>query len=992
MSIKSISTRDVAKITSEQVIIDLVSVVKELVENAIDASSDKIEVTFNSHGTVSVEVADNGRGIDPEDFESLALKHHTSKLTTFDDLSLVTTLGFRGEAMSSLCSVATVKICTCTASSFPRATELHFDSIGHLTSQKTIVSGKKGTVVTVSDLFLGMPVRQKNFVKNSKREYSRALTMLMAYLLAYTNIRFTVFNISGTTGKKAMTMGTQGGKMSTIDALVSVFGSNGAYGLVPIDIKSANIDARFKLNMHSVPMSLSVRLSGYISDSSFGLGRGTGDRQFLTVNKRPVIHKRIAKVINEVYRMFNTTQFPVFVLDLEVNTAFVDVNVTPDKRMVLMQSEEVVLEVLREELSGFFESKDNVVPKSVLGTVSMGSQAPKRKFKALDKSEVSGQHEFEVQGGEEIDETQEEEEINKTREEGEINKTQEEGEIDKTQERQEDNEKPHESKNNDIFVDPTEKFSEKADTDQNRTENIGPFPRILGNSGTSAASKVRHMERFGTNDQNTEEIGQEHDDVDVETSGVSRNAEDSTSQEKNSILQDCSTKPDFRSTISGSQIDRKKSLNAGRSLSQISASGEEEGDLHEFDSQAESSALSEVEVCEKHEVAHMCKNSSEFGHRADLVRDRTMAEHDRALGRPINAQDTVSDCDNDDVDRFEDLQETAVDDLFVDEGDEEDLPDGESRTAMRGCSEATQTHSRLRLRKHSTPQLVHDVDAATGNNPEPAGSLIWSRPNRPPGQLYRHRYRLELKIPQVIDDIGNDVHRSKLQKINAGVRAAIHDLTQALEIKKSDFQHMQVVGQFNLGFIIVGHLGKLFIVDQHALDEIYNYEKLMRSLVLRVQPLVVPRTLELSAVDEMVVLEHLGQLRKNGFIVEEDLDAPPGLRAKLMAVPVLKNVTFDDADLHELVHKLHHHGTPTSQTQTQRIRLTVRCTKVDGMIALRACRLSIMVGQSLGKNTMTTVVKQLATLDRPWNCPHGRPTMRHLVDLEGDSFGEDYAV
>lgn len=982
MSIKSISTRDVAKITSGQVIIDLVSVVKELVENAIDASSDKIKVSFNSHGTVSVEVADNGRGIDSDDFASLALKHHTSKLTTFDDLSLVTTLGFRGEAMSSLCSVASVKISTCTASSFPRATELHFDSMGHLTSQKTVVSGKKGTVVTVSDLFLGMPVRQKNFVKNSKREYSRALTMLMAYLLAYTNIRFTVFNISGSTGKKAMTMGTQGGKMSTIDALVSVFGSNGAYGLVPIDIKSSNIDARFKLNMHSVPMSLTVRLSGYISDTSFGLGRGTGDRQFLTVNKRPVIHKRIAKVINEVYRMFNTTQFPVFVLDLEVNTAFVDVNVTPDKRMVLMQSEEVVLEVLREEMSEFFENRDNVVPKSVLGAVSLGSQAPKkRKF---EENLGSGQHEIEVQEGEESERTEEEND-----------KTHENEENDETQEKENEIDKTNDTESSDILVDAVEtNFSEKDDTDQSRTENIGTSPQIQGKSDASVASKVRHIERAGLNEQIMEEFGQERDEVEMETSGVTENIEESSSEEEIPILQDVAIKPDFRSTISDSQIDRNNSLDAGRIVSQIAASGEKEGDMHEHDRQAESSALSDVEVCEKHEIACMCKNSSDIGPRADLVRDRTRAEHDHALDRPISAQDTVSEGDNDDVDRFEDLQDTAVDNLFVNEGDDEEFPDGESRAATRGCSEATQTHSRLRLRKHGTPQLMHDVDAATGNNAEPAGLLPRSRSDRLPGQLYRHQYRLELKIPQVIDswEIGNDVHRSKLQRNNAGVRAAIHDLTRALEIKKSDFQHMQVVGQFNLGFIIVGHLGKLFIVDQHALDEIYNYEKLMRSLVLRAQPLVVPRTLELSAVDEMVMLEHLGQLRKNGFIVEEDPDAPPGLRAKLVAVPVLKNVTFDDTDLHELVHKLHNHGSPASQTQAQRIRQTVRCTKVDGMIALRACRLSIMVGQSLGKNTMTTVVKQLATLDRPWNCPHGRPTMRHLVDLEGDLYGEDYEV
>lgn len=957
MSIKSINTHDVAKITSGQVIIDLVSVVKELVENAIDAGSDKIEITFNNYGTISVEVADNGRGIEAEDFASLALKHHTSKLTTFEDLALVSTLGFRGEAMSSLCSVASVKLSTCTSSSFPRATELHFDTLGNSTSQKTAVSGKKGTTVTISDLFRGMPVREKNFIKNSKREYSRALTMLMAYLLTYTNIRFTVFNVSGSTGKKTMAMGTQGGKASTIDALVSVFGSNGAYGLIPIDIKSTNIDARFKLNMHSVPMSLGVRLFGFISDTSFGLGRGSGDRQFLTVNKRPVTHKRIAKVINEVYKTFNTTQVPVFVLEIELDTAFVDVNVTPDKRMVLMQSEDVVVEVLREELCSFFEGRDNFVPKSALGAVSIGRKpASKEELTAMNNESSL----------DEVLETNE-------KETGQYGDETKEKEKDSTLWGATDREA-------------NSLFSEERKADREATASL---------EGNSEDSEETALGVSGENYESFEVINgnetESHNAEDVESDvGQENPSEDQKRDEYHHVVSLDSQDPSLKQ---GTDLLQRRS---SRTINKVNTT------LHLVDPPVESVS---IESHPEHgQVRCKIANGAPLlQHSTDGCTDSrahcAILTPDEVIDHTTFTDDVEANCASDEVDKFDDLQETAIYELFVPEVTEEDVNHLNGANDPRRAMSLTQ--SSQRVSKHNARQTLHDVDAAIGSHPVDAG-----RANRSRGActelVYQQRSHLALKIPRENFPPHHDSKSglqleykesySEKQKSYSGVRAAFHDLTQALEIKKSDFGRMQVVGQFNLGFIIVVHLGKLFIVDQHALDEIFNYERLMRSLVLRAQPLVVPRTLELSAVDEMVVLEHMTQLRKNGFIVEEDADAPPGHRVKLMAVPVLKNVVFDDSDLHELVHKLHHHGISASQTSSQRLRQTVRCTKVDGMIALRACRLSIMVGQLLGKSTMSIVVKHLSTLDRPWNCPHGRPTMRHLVDLEGDLFGEDYEV
>ena len=857
MGIGSIQTSDVAKITSGQVIIELLSVVKELVENSIDAESDKIDVVFNNNGITSVEVSDNGTGIEKEDFESLCLKHHTSKLTTFEDLSRVSTLGFRGEAMSSLCNVAKVKIVTCSKSSYPKATELEYDSMGKLVAQKSKVTGKKGTTVLVSGLFQDMPVRQKNFIKHAKREYSKCLSTLMSYLLAYPHIRFAVYNINATSGKKTLTLGSQGGSSSVTDVLTSIFGSNGAYGLVSIDVAASDIDVRFKLSANTVPVSLAMKVCGWISDYSFGMGRGGTDRQYLCINRRPVNHKRFAKVINEVYRTFNATQSPVYVLNIEIDSTFVDVNVTPDKRMVMINSEEILCEVLREELTYFYRDRHNSLPKNnltsqIAQSQNMCSQIPQEGRKGRNR-------EKEEEQAEEEDEEQLEEE-----------NLEEEENFEEEEKEQAEEEEEEEEEENEI------------------------------------ESKTKVIEKRNEVEKNVEKVAEEK-----------KSRKEYESQESENM-----EAPDQDSMCEEEREDEKPEAVNGRESS-LRPTDTEDIEMKDFSDTNNSRGSGETgweyEEITTPRSLHSSKDTNE-----KLVSE---AEKTHA---------------NDD---FADIDENIVESLFVEE--ERDV--------------------------HEDAEGASCVQADMGSP-----LLLRSRCS------IRRTYCLEM-LASIPAPCANSAPRPS-------VLVSLHDIGETLQIHKDDFARMSVVGQFNLGFVVVVHDNRLFIVDQHALDEIFNYERLMQSLVLRAQPLVIPRLLELSPVDEMVLLENVENLRRNGFVVQEDADAVPGRRVKLMAVPVLKNVVFDDGDLHELMHRLHENGFASSMSTQERPRLVVRCSKVDKMIALRACRRSIMIGQSLSKNTMAKVVRHLSRLEKPWNCPHGRPTMRHLADLGGVHFEEDYMV
>lgn len=188
-------------------VLDLATAVKELLENALDAGATQVEVRLREYGSLSVEVVDNGPGIAPHNFQGLCAKYHTSKIEGFGDLESLTSFGFRGEALSSLCSLATLAVVTRTAAQ-ETGTRLEYDGHGALAKQAPAPRGV-GTTVTLTALFAPLPVRHKDFVRNLKREYGRTVALLQAYALIAKDVRL-VCTHQPTKGNKTNVVRTQG--------------------------------------------------------------------------------------------------------------------------------------------------------------------------------------------------------------------------------------------------------------------------------------------------------------------------------------------------------------------------------------------------------------------------------------------------------------------------------------------------------------------------------------------------------------------------------------------------------------------------------------------------------------------------------------------------------------------------------------------------------------------------------------------------------------
>ncbi|CAG8617642.1 670_t:CDS:2, partial [Diversispora eburnea] len=228
------------------------------------------------------------------------------------------------------------------------------------------------------------------------------------------------------------------------------------------------------------------------------------------------------------------------------------------------------------------------------------------------------------------------------------------------------------------------------------------------------------------------------------------------------------------------------------------------------------------------------------------------------------------------------------------------------------------------------------------------------------------------------DNINNRAHLHDLAGINM-MDNEVAEVELNKVITKKDFVNMEIIGQFNLGFIIVKlnndksneSNGDLFLIDQHAADEKYNFENLQLYTKIKSQRLISPRRLELTAAEEMVAIENIKILQANGFELEIDHDAKPTNKLKLLSQPVSKNTIFGVKD---------------------RPGEMVRCSHIRNMFASRACRKSVMIGDALGQQKMEKIVKHMGEIDHPWNCPHGRPTMRHLFDLSQISAFQSYST
>ena len=313
--IKVMDTILANKIAAGEVVERCASVVKELVENSIDANSNDIKVELIESGVKMIRVTDNGKGMDKEDAVNCFLRHATSKLKTEEDLFRINTLGFRGEALASIASVSKVKLTTC-ASDIGTIVNIEGGKIIDVKNGDARI----GTIIEVNDLFFNTPARLK-YLKSLYTELAHITDYMNKLALSHPDIRFTLINDS----KVLLQTDGSGNLLKVIN---SIYGVGVSRKMLSVYTESADYE-----------------ITGYISLPE--VYRSRNNSIITIVNGRIVKNSKLNSSINEAYHSYKPDNYyPIVVLNIEVDTTLVDVNIHPTKMDIKFSKLDELIELV----------------------------------------------------------------------------------------------------------------------------------------------------------------------------------------------------------------------------------------------------------------------------------------------------------------------------------------------------------------------------------------------------------------------------------------------------------------------------------------------------------------------------------------------------------------------------------------------------------------------------------------------------------------------
>ena len=378
------------KIAAGEVVEKCVSIVKELVENSIDAKASEIKIELKEAGIREIKVIDNGVGMEHDDALLAFQRHATSKLYNVDDLFNISSLGFRGEALPSIASVSEVLLKTCTKE---EGVLVHIKG-GHIV-EDTVCEGRIGTSITVSNLFYNTPARLKH-LSSIYSELANITDYVNKMALSYSNVKFKLINDE----KELLNTDGSGNLLKVIKAI---------YGL-DVTKKMINVNAS----------NDDYEVSGYISMPE--VNRSSRNYMTTLVNGRVIKNASLNKTVNDAYSNFKEdTRYPIVVLNISCDPSLIDVNVNPSKLDIKFSNFDELRELISNMIISSLKTKllipkieaKEVVPKVSYENLSLNLERDiisdvKSTYNDEYKNDLSNLISFNDTTNRDIEETEEE--------------------------------------------------------------------------------------------------------------------------------------------------------------------------------------------------------------------------------------------------------------------------------------------------------------------------------------------------------------------------------------------------------------------------------------------------------------------------------------------------------------------------------------------------------------------------------------------------------
>jgi len=1044
-AIQQIAPSSVQRLVAGQAITDLSSAVKELVDNAIDAGATRIHIKLYDQGLEGIEVSDNGGGVPSTSRPMMAMKHATSKLRNFDDLYSQTTtaasdgdsgcnynnnsdgacdttcaptLGFRGEALFCLANISrSLTVSTRTSNEQNLGEQFAFNTEGQLISNSiTKLPRSIGTTVTVKGLFESLPVRRVDLCKRIKPQRMKLMKMMQGYAILCLGTQFNLTDVQSSANSKDKSKSKIATSESskTLEArTASILGTKFLAGLTRMNIDLSNA---VKSSEESTNNS-KWKVQGLISHApSSPHPTNARDLQFFSINGRPVDLPSVSRVLGDVWRLFDPTAETkgggassssagrkrcACVLAFTLPNNMYDVNLSPDKREVLFTEETAMSDLIRNGLMELWSSQsegkfnanevesrsnmksksssnsgkntntlkakdddddiDNVTPKLRRRNTDEGSLVthsnPKRPKEANNsRTDMNNGPPSVSQPEEGTQQTKEKSVPTQDRDKTTISQSQHLEEETTPQENQERTQRTWSQM----------KLPERArEQDRRGWEQMQlNFQRV---EKTQLQQDMNRMLSSDDDDDMEEKVSKQSTTISSKPSSSTNKSTSRTRQPKRQKRYDASFLDGF-------------AFGTAKSSATAAAANSEEDMVSEDEHQSDNEESATINVREiinnsrrassRQRERGSSDNSTSRGNAARMVAGRTMQSEGGRTALPTRGtkapQPMLSSDEEDDDD---------------DNVQSDDSTDG------------------------SETKRVIPIEAEWGSF-SGTQSVI---------SQYKDA-RLMMKKNRKI------LQSSKRKRTSSDEDDSNNiDVETTVNLCKEDFLHMSIIGQFNLGFILARcRNNNLWILDQHACDEKYNFERLCKETVIHEQKLIAPLALELSPSEEHTVLEHMDVFERNGFRFSYDPEKEPRHRLSLTALPHSgsgadgkKAVQFGKEDVGALCAMLGADGISSSQgyiagfdTGTGGGRIAgvnavrryagmsggssadgivgssiIRLPKAIAMFASRACRSSIMIGTALSHKEQLNILKKLDMSDIPWNCAHGRPTMSHIRSL-----------
>ena len=374
--IKVMSENLANKIAAGEVVEKCASVVKELVENSIDAESTSIKIDLQDGGLKEIKITDDGIGMESEDALLAFQRHATSKLTREDDLFFINTLGFRGEALPSIASVSEVDLITCATNI---GTHIHIKG-GKLVLNEPS-DARKGTIISIANLFFNTPARLK-YLKSEQYELANTVSFIEKLALSYPEIKFELTNNGKTIVKTS-------GSNNLLKTIHEIYGLSVSSNMLEVKGQTDDYD------MH-----------GYICKPE--ILKSNRNHMITIVNGRVVKNNDLNRAINDAYYTYKPDiKFPIVVLKFETDPTLIDVNIHPTKQDIKLAKQEelykMIVDTIKDKLY-----KELLIPKAIKDEeISLPSTMIKNEIidsKTVEKEEETVQTELDFS----IKETEEE--------------------------------------------------------------------------------------------------------------------------------------------------------------------------------------------------------------------------------------------------------------------------------------------------------------------------------------------------------------------------------------------------------------------------------------------------------------------------------------------------------------------------------------------------------------------------------------------------------